>query len=69
MVKIGIEGSLAGVLGVLLTIPVFLLVTRTQFTIPLQDTGPVALWITVSAIIFTNAWCLLTRKRTMDPTG
>lgn len=61
-VKLGIEGSIAVLLGASVTVPTFVLLTETQFTVPFENTGPFALWITFTAVVFSKAWCLLTRE-------
>lgn len=66
VVKIGIEGSLAAVVGAASTAALHLLPAGTS--VPLRGASPVALWVPVTAVVFTRAWCLLTRERAPGPT-
>lgn len=68
-VKIGIEGGLSMVVGASITVPVYLILVETQYSPPFHVAGPVVLWMTFTGVVFTRAWCLLTRERTSWPTG
>ncbi|WP_276298810.1 hypothetical protein [Halorussus lipolyticus] len=63
--KFAFEIAVSSFLALFATIPIYYLITNTQFSIPAQVNSVFGLWIAFSTIIFNRAWCLLTKKESV----